>query len=87
MEGVYFAPNSSLTREQAMTIIGRVQPSGYTQADISGYTDAAKVQNWSVKYVKELVGRGIISGFEDGTIRPEAAVTRAQLAKILTEVR
>lgn len=87
VEGVYFAPNSSLTREQAMTIIGRVQPSGYTQADISGYTDAAKVQNWSVIYVKELVGRGIISGFEDGTIRPEAAVTRAQLAKILTEVR
>lgn len=87
VEGVYFAPNSSLTREQAMTIIGRVQPSGYTQADITAYTDADKVQNWSVKYVKELVGRGIISGFEDGTIRPDAAVTRAQLAKILTEVR
>ncbi|MBR6653273.1 MAG: S-layer homology domain-containing protein, partial [Oscillospiraceae bacterium] len=84
VEGVYFAPNSSLTREQAMTIIGRVQPSGYMQADIAEYTDADKVQSWSVKYVKELVGRGIISGFEDGTIRPDAAVTRAQLAKILT---
>jgi len=87
VEGVYFAPNSSLTREQAMTIIGRVQPGGYAQADITTYTDADKVQSWSVKYVKELVGRGIISGFEDGTLRPDAAVTRAQLAKILTEVR
>lgn len=87
VEGVYFAPNSSLTREQAMTIIGRVQPSGYVQVDIAEYTDADKVQSWSEKYVRELVGRGIISGFEDGTLRPGAAVTRAQLAKILTEVR
>lgn len=86
-QGVYYAPNSSLTREQAMTIIGRVQQSGYEQADISAYTDADSVQSWSEKYVKELVGRGIISGFEDGTLRPGAAVTRAQLVKILTEVR
>ena len=87
MEGVYFAPNRALTREQAMTIIGRVQQSGYMQADITEYTDHANVQTWSLKYVKELVGRGIISGFDDGTLRPEASVTRAQLAKILTEVR
>ncbi len=87
VEGVYFAPNRALTREQAMTIIGRVQKSGYMQADISVYADADKIQSWSEKYVKELVGRGIITGFDDGTLRPEAAVTRAQLAKILTEVR
>ena len=86
-EGVYFAPNSSLTREQAMTIIGRVQQSGYPMAELSAYTDWDQVQGWSEKYVRELVGRGIITGFEDGTLRPNAAVTRAQLAKILTEVR
>ncbi|MDD6189559.1 MAG: S-layer homology domain-containing protein [Clostridiales bacterium] len=85
--GVYYAPNSALTREQAMTIVGRIQQSGYPLADIAAYSDAAKVQSWSEKYVKELVGRGIISGFEDGTLRPAAAVTRAQLVKILTEVR
>lgn len=87
VEGVYFAPNRALTREQAMTIIGRVQQCGYVQADITEYTDHANVQSWSLKYVKELVGRGIISGFDDGSLRPEASVTRAQLAKILTEVR
>lgn len=87
VDGVYYAPSMPLTREQAMTIVGRIQQSGYEQADISLYTDADKVQGWSEKYVRELVGRGIISGFEDGTLRPEAAVTRAQLAKILTEIR
>ncbi len=86
-EGVYYAPNSPLTREQAMTIIGRIQRSGYSQADISAYSDAESVQSWSLKYVKELVGRGIISGYEDGTLRPSDPLTRAQLVKILTEIR
>lgn len=87
VDGVYFAPNYPLTREQAMTVIGRIEPAGYAPADISGYSDGSRVQPWAAKYVRELVGRGIISGYEDNTLRPSAAVTRSQLVKILSEVR
>ena len=85
--GVYFAPNSALTREQAMTIMGRILKRGYRLADTGVYSDGGSVQSWAAGYVSELIGRGVISGFEDGTVRPAAPVTRAQLVKILTEVR
>jgi len=36
--------------------------------------------------VLELAGRGVVKGYEDGTYRPNASVTRAQAAKILAHV-
>lgn len=85
--GLYFAPDDPLSREQAMTIIGRIQARGYYLADLSFFRDNASVQSWSRTYLEELVGRGVINGYDDGTLRPGAPVTRAQLCKILTEVR
>ena len=86
-DGVYFAPSDPLSREQAMTIIGRIQPLGYYRAELSSFADAGRVQSWSRTYLQELVGRGVINGYEDNTLRPAAPVTRAQLATILTKVR
>ncbi|WP_158232378.1 MULTISPECIES: S-layer homology domain-containing protein [unclassified Sporosarcina] len=36
--------------------------------------------------VLELAGRGVVKGYDDGTYRPNASVTRAQSAKILAHV-
>lgn len=38
------------------------------------------------KPVRELVERGVVKGYDDGTYRPNACVTRAQSAKILAHV-
>ena len=39
--------------------------------------------HWAFPYVNELVANGVVNGYEDGTYRPEANVTRAELAKLL----
>lgn len=39
--------------------------------------------HWSYNAVKALTDKGIISGFEDNTFRPEQFVTREQFAKII----
>ncbi|MHB1418907.1 MAG: S-layer homology domain-containing protein, partial [Bacillota bacterium] len=39
--------------------------------------------NWAEPYILDMVDNGAISGFDDGTFRPEAKVTRAQVAKML----
>jgi parallel beta-helix repeat protein len=44
-------------------------------ADIRGH--------WAEGFIQALVSRGIVSGFPDGTFKPEAAVTRAQYATML----
>lgn len=40
--------------------------------------------HWAYPYVNELVVNGVVNGYEDGSYRPEANVTRAELAKLLS---
>ncbi|MFL5733234.1 MAG: S-layer homology domain-containing protein [Chloroflexia bacterium] len=38
---------------------------------------------WAFPYIKQLACEGVISGYDDGTFRPERSTTRAQLVKML----
>lgn len=40
-------------------------------------------QFWAYRYVMQLACEGVVSGYSDGTFRPDNATTRAQLAKML----
>ena len=83
--GVAFKPNDTLTRAQAMTILGRTLEGGRMSADLS-FLDCEKIPAWSISYVSKLVFAGVIKGYEDGTLRPDGGLTRAQVCKILTEM-
>ena len=39
---------------------------------------------WAKPYIDALSSRGLISGFEDGTFKPDESVTRAQIANIVS---
>lgn len=41
---------------------------------------------WALPFITELSRRGVISGFEDGTFRPDQPLTRAQYAALLERV-
>lgn len=43
-------------------------------------------KHWSKDYVKSMVAKHVIDGFEDNTYKPEDKLTRAQFAKLLVEV-
>ena len=47
------------------------------------YTDMTF--HWSRNAVEELSKSGIISGYEDGTFRPDATITRSEFAKLISE--
>jgi hypothetical protein len=38
------------------------------------------------KAINTLVGLGVVTGYEDGTYRPERVVTRAEMAKLIVEI-
>ena len=42
---------------------------------------------WAYTYIEYLAAHGIISGYADGTFRPGATATRAQLAKMIVLAR
>lgn len=80
----YVYPDSSITRAEAATIFARI--SGYAKenntAGISRFTDVNN-SDWYAGAVKFTADKGIITGYEDGTFRPEANITRAELSVMI----
>ena len=79
---LFFNPSGSLTRAQAAAMIGRSQEKGYALADLS-FTDTAQIPGYASFYIRTMAAQGILSGYAAGTFRPQASITRGQMAKIL----
>lgn len=77
-------PLSGITRAEVATIFFRlltdeVRDEYWSQRN--PYTDVAE-DAWYNNAISTLVNMGIISGYSDGTFRPDAAITRAEFTKI-----
>ncbi len=86
--GVLYAyPNAGISRAEVMTILGRTQLRGWPETALDGFSDGADTPEWAESYVRSLVGQGIINGYEDGTLKPNASMMRGEVAKVLTVLR
>lgn len=85
--GKIFAPDELLSRQDMMTMIGRAisltESPDTAYMVLNGYKDGNSVSNYAKGYVAALVGRGIVSGYEDDSLRPKANSTRAEVAKVI----
>lgn len=54
--------------------------------EISGGQFADTSDHWAAKYIDKLVKNGGISGYGDGTFKPDNAITRAEFTKIIVSV-
>lgn len=79
---LYFNPGANLTRAQAASMIGRTQEKGYATVALT-FTDAASIPSYAAYYIQTMAAQGVISGYGDGTFKPQANITRGQMAKIL----
>lgn len=80
--GLYANAAQTITRAQAMTLLGRVQPRGYAPA-AETFLDQDAIPEWAAEHVASLVGQGVVNGF-GGYVRPQDPITRAEAAKVLT---
>lgn len=79
---VNFAPKDTLTRAEAMTVLGRVMEDVEDVEKID-FKDNADIPEWAITYVTKMVNLGFVSGYNDNTLRPQEAVTRAEAAVII----
>ena len=79
---VTFDANATISRAEMITIMGRTFGTGY-QPPATNFTDKASIGDWAAPHINLLYGFGIISGYPDGTIKPNAPVTRAEMSKIM----
>ena len=78
-----FRPETPITRQEAMKVIAKLLGVEGEAADLKGFKDAGKVDKWAEKYVAGVVKTGVIDGYENGTLRPQNNITRAEFAKIM----
>ncbi|WP_195913974.1 S8 family serine peptidase [Planomicrobium sp. YIM 101495] len=76
-----FKPRQSITRAEAMIILGRAQGLDGTQRD-TAFSDVG-ANNKASGYIQSAREQGLIAGFPDGTFKPYQSVTRAEMALLI----
>ena len=77
-----FRPDDATTRAQVAKIL--VQAKGYSIASIgtNSFTDVASA-HWGQPYIEAAAKNYMITGYPDGTFRPNAPITRAEAAALI----
>ncbi len=85
VEGVgpgVFAPNRALTRAEAAALLARFKGLEPAEPALPTFGDV-RPGAWYYGAVEAAVRAGLLKGFGDGTFRPDATLTREQLAVVL----
>lgn len=77
-----FAPNGAMTRGMIVKVLGAMEKIDTAKYQKTNFTDV-NMKAWYGPYVAWAEETGVVKGFEDGTFRPNAQVTREQLVTIL----
>lgn len=78
-----FDPDGFITRQDLVTILYRMAGNPSVSGDLSGYSDAADVREYAEKAMIWAVEKGILNGYEDGTLLPLENAARAEVCAIL----
>lgn len=81
--GIYFFPQSSISREEVMVIFDRMFNLDGTY-DLSVFEDEENISAWARESVEHVVASGLITGDDVGKLNPRAAITREEIATIIT---
>lgn len=78
-----FRPNASISRAEFVTIATRFFD--YT-AEYEGTFSDVSYSSWYADFVQAAVDMGLVNGYENGTFRPNASITRAEAVAIVNRV-
>ena len=79
-------PNGQITRAEATTIFFRMLTDESREANLTKtnrYSDVA-AGAWYNTAISTMTRAGIVDGYPDGTFRPDAPITRAEMSKIIS---
>lgn len=77
--GGSFKPNQTITRAEMATILSRLITSAQDHA--AGFSDIAG--HWAQAAIERMSQAGMITGYQDGTFRPDQTLTRAEAVTII----
>lgn len=80
------SPNEYITRQEVARIIGRVYNINNTSKSITTFNDSFIIPKDISGIIGTMVDKGILSGYPDGTFRPNSNITRAEIVTIINNV-
>ena len=76
-------PGFGITREEVAKVVLKAKGIEVDETLTLNVTDPESVSDWATGYVATAMKEGIIKGYEDGTVKGNKIVTRAELAAII----
>ena len=83
--GTTASPNSPLTREMAVCILGRNMMLRETPGESLAFSDSRDISGWARGTIKTAVDNYIVSGYPDNTFGPQDPITKGQMAVLVTQ--
>ncbi|MEW6573224.1 MAG: S-layer homology domain-containing protein, partial [Bacillota bacterium] len=82
---VVFNPDATVSRAELAALISRIikKKSGEVVPAVITFRDADKIPAWAKDAVGVAGAKGIITGYPDGTFRPQNGVTRAEVSAMV----
>ncbi|WP_282936526.1 S-layer homology domain-containing protein [Paenibacillus sp. RC67] len=82
---LWFKPNQPITRAEMAVILGKVLEQRPTTIimDKVVFSDQAIIPAWAQSAVNVIAAHKIVSGYQDGSFRPDHSATRAETVKML----
>ena len=81
-----FRPNTPITREEAAVFLASLIPEGKKKGNLKSFPDARLIDKSATDAMTKMVGKGYIGGYNDKRLHPRDPITRAQAAKIISEI-
>ena len=81
-----FSSDSEITRAEAASVLSNIIGTS-SEASEFNYTDAGSIPEWARADFASLTSMGIINGSPDGKLEPMRALTKAEAAQILCNMR
>lgn len=78
-----FSPNLSITREEAAFILAKNLMMEPAVGENTSFADGRSISTWSRGMVSAAAENNLISGYPDGTFRPQKSITRGEATVIL----
>lgn len=87
-DGVNYMPEAEISRQDLMVISARGMrlKKELEAGDASQFADAASIADYAVLDIAAMVRANIVTGYEDGTVRPKGNTTRAEAAVIMERI-
>lgn len=81
VSNTHFVPSRQVTRGEAAAMLGRSLGLNGTKQNTE-FSDVGS-GNFASGYIKEMVKKGVISGYPDGTFKPYKVLTRGEMAVLI----